>query len=95
MSKKGSVASSPALRNAKWAATLLLLVAASIFAAHHVMTFMSPKSRRGGQLMSAGFYGQKIHVYCKGISEGNKEKKNFFFFFFSCRHFKACLCFSS
>ena len=90
MGKKGVAGSggvgggrgSGVVRAAKWAVVVVVLVLASIFAAHHVQTFMGPKSRRGGEGMSVGYYGQKIHVWCHGLVEGVYLAFFFLFFFF-------------
>ncbi len=78
MSKRKAAATvppSPAVRAVKWAGVLVALVFASILAAHHVTMFMGPKTRRGGELMSAGYYGQKIHVFCQGVTEGEQKTR--------------------
>ena len=67
------------VRSVKWVFVVLVLIGASIFAAHHVIQFMGPKHRRGGELLSAGYYGQKIHVYCEGVTDIAPETPVFVF----------------
>jgi hypothetical protein len=68
--RKAGPPPSPRVRAAKWAAVAVAILFASVLAAHHVIMFMGPKTRRGAELMSAGYYGQKIHVFCQGVAEG-------------------------
>ncbi len=68
--RKAAGPPSPRMRTAKWVVVAVAIVFASVLAAHHVIMFMGPKTRRGGELMSAGYYGQKIHVFCQGVAEG-------------------------
>lgn len=65
--KKSNVQDSTGVRVAKFGGVAVVLVFCSIFAVHHVLQFMAPRIRAGGELASAGFYGQKIHVVCKGV----------------------------